>query len=107
MAVRLDRTKAAGKQYTFNLIFPDVDETISLYLENEVLHNRPGILSKNPTATITMNRSVFNDLLTNKAPAKDKMLSGDIKIEGNQQAYADFQQMVAKRFDLFFNIIEP
>ena len=107
MAVRLDRTKAAGKQYTFNLIFPDVDETISLYLENEVLHNRPGILSKNPTATITMNRSVFNDLLTNKASAKDKMRSGDIKIEGNQQAYADFLQMVAKRFDLFFNIIEP
>lgn len=107
MAVRLDRTKAVGKEYTFNLIFPDVNETISLYLENEVLHNRPGVLAENPTATITMDRSVFNDLITNKAIAKDKMVSGEIKIEGNPRAYGDFQQMVAKRFDLLFNIIEP
>ena len=64
LAVRLDRSKANGKQYVFNMIFPDTQETISLHLMNQVLHNRPGVLADKPNATITMNRSIFNDIIT-------------------------------------------
>ena len=107
MAVRLDRSKSTGKTYTFNLIFPDIEETISLYFVNDVLHNRMGVLADNPTATITMDKSTFNDILLKKVTAKEKMLGGAIMIEGDRAAYADFQSMVAAPFTLLFNLIEP
>lgn len=107
MAVRLDRSKTEGKTYTFNLIFPDIDEKISLYLVNDVLHNRPGVLAENPNATITMNKSVMNDILTKKTTGLKQVLAGNIKIEGNRGDYADFQKMVGTPFELLFNIVEP
>ena len=107
LAVRLDRSKAKGKQYIFNMIFPDTQETISLYLINQVLHNRPGVLTAKPNATITMNRSVFNDIITNKISALEKVLAGDIQIDGSQSDYTDFQGMIATPFRASFNIIEP
>ncbi|MEM6805795.1 MAG: alkyl sulfatase dimerization domain-containing protein [Bacteroidota bacterium] len=107
LAVRLDRTKAKGKEYSFNLIFPDTQESISLYLVNEVLHNRPGILAENPNTTISMNRSVFNDILLKKTSAFKKFMTGDIKIEGNRDDYSDFQGMIESPFVADFNIIEP
>jgi alkyl sulfatase BDS1-like metallo-beta-lactamase superfamily hydrolase len=107
IAVRLDRTQAVGKKYVFNMIFPDIKQQISLYLENQVLHNRPGILAENATATITMNKSTFNDIITQKSSGTQKYLFGEIKIEGDRDAYADFQKMIAKPFNNLFNIIEP
>lgn len=107
MAVRLDRSQATRKMYTFNMVFPDIDQSISLYLVNEVLHNRLGVLADNPNATVTMNKSVFNDILTKKTTGLKQVLAGNIKIEGNKSDYADFQKMVEKPFDLLFNIVEP
>ena len=107
VAVRMDRSKAKGKEYRFNMIFPDTKNSISLYLINEVLHNRPGVLAENPNATITMNRSVFNDIITQKTTGLKKMLSGEIKIEGSKSDYSDFQNMITKPFPRVFNIIDP
>jgi len=107
MAVRLDRTQTAGKNYTFNMIFPDIEETISLYLVNDVLHNRPGILAENPNATVTMDKRVFNDIITKKTTGLKQVLAGNITIEGSKSEYADFQKMVEKPFNLLFNIVEP
>ena len=104
MAVRLDRTKVNGKEYVFNMVFPDVNQSISLYLKNDVLHNRPGILADNPNATITMNRSVFNDIITKKSTGLKKLLSGNIKIEGNRGDYSDFQKMIETPFETMFNM---
>jgi alkyl sulfatase BDS1-like metallo-beta-lactamase superfamily hydrolase len=107
MAVRLDRTKTNGKEYTFNLVFPDINEHISIYLVNDVLHNRPGVLAENPNATITMKKSTFNDIITQKSTGLAKLLAKEIKIEGSRSDYSDFQKMVETPFDLLFNIVEP
>ena len=107
MAVRMDRTLAKGKTYTFNMVFPDVKDTISIYLINEVLHNRPGVFAPDANATITMNRSVFNDIITQKTTGLKKLLTGEIKIEGNRSDYTDFQAMIKTPFDRLFNIIDP
>ena len=107
MAVRLDRSMAEGKTYTFNVVFPDVDETISIYLRNQVLHNRPGVFAEDADATITMNRSVFNDIITQKTTGLRKLMTGEVKIEGNRKAYTDFQAMIKTPFDQLFNIVEP
>jgi alkyl sulfatase BDS1-like metallo-beta-lactamase superfamily hydrolase len=107
LAVRLDRTQAVGKKYVFNMIFPDIKQQISLYLENQVLHNRPGVLAENPDATITINKTTFNDIITQKSSGTQKYLFGEIKIEGNREAYTEFQKMISKPFNNLFNIIEP
>lgn len=107
MGVRLDRSKSKGKEYVFNLIFPDIDQSISLYLANDVIFNRPGILADNANATITMNKSTFNEIITKKSSGLKKMLSGEIKIEGSKSDYSDFQEMIEEPFNLLFNIIEP
>ena len=107
MAVRLDRKQAKGKQYEFNMIFPDIDEVISLQLINDVLHNRPGILAENPNATITMNKSIFDQIIMGETTGLRKVISGDINISGNRKEYQDFQNMIKTPFLLNFNIIEP
>jgi alkyl sulfatase BDS1-like metallo-beta-lactamase superfamily hydrolase len=107
MSVRLDREKAKGKEYVFNLIFPDIEEEISLHLQNQVLHNRPGQIAENADATITLDKAVFNQIITGEADARAKLLSGEVTIEGNMPAYADFQQMMAAPFNALFQIIEP
>jgi len=107
MAVRLDRSMTSGKEYHFNMIFPDSKEKISLHLVNDVLHNRVGVLANNPNATITMNRSIFNQIITKKTTGMDMIKSGDIKIEGDGAAYADFQKIVGTPFEVMFNIVEP
>ena len=70
----------------------------SLYLVNDVLHNRPGVLADNANATITMNKSTFNDIITKKSTGLKKVLAGEIKIEGSKKDYADFQKMVETPF---------
>ncbi|MEZ4886264.1 MAG: alkyl sulfatase dimerization domain-containing protein [Chitinophagales bacterium] len=107
LAVRMDRSKAKGKKYVFNIVFPDINQTISLYLENQVLHNRVGVLAENPNATVTMNKTTFNDIITQKSSGMKKYLLGEVKIEGNRDEYSDFQSMVETPFQLMFNIVEP
>ena len=107
LAVRLDGEKAKGKSYSFNLIFPDINTEMSIYLEDEVLFNRMGNLADNPDATISMNKSTFNKIITKQATGMELMKSGDLKIAGNAKAYIDFQSMVAEPFQLLFNIVEP
>ena len=107
MAVRLDRSQAKGKEYHFNMIFPDTRDTISLHLVNEVLHNRVGVLAANPNATITMNRSIFNQIVTKKTTGMKKVLSGDIVIKGNKTDNADFQKMMGTPLNRLFKIIAP
>lgn len=107
LAVRLDGDKAKGKRYTFNLIFPDIKTEMSVYLENEVLFNRMGYLAEEPDATITMNKSIFNKIITKQTSGLKMAMSGDLKIEGNKKAYQDFQDMVSAPFELLFNIVEP
>ena len=89
------------------MIFPDTRDTISLHLVNDLLHNRVGVLASNPNATITMNRSIFNQIITKKTTGLKKVLTGDVKIEGNKSDYADFQKMVEQPFNALFNIVEP
>lgn len=107
LAVRMDRSKAKGKKYVFNMVFPDIEETISLYLENEVLHNRVGVLAENANATVTMDKSIFNEIITQQSSPMKLFLMGKIKIEGSREAYTDFQGMVSEPFELLFNIVEP
>ena len=107
LAVRLDRDKAKGKQYIFNMVFPDINERYTLILENEVLHNRPGVLHKNPNTTVTLNKSILNKILTKQTTGFKMYMSGDVKIEGDRSTYTDFQSMVETPFDLLFNIVEP
>ncbi|MEM6722504.1 MAG: alkyl sulfatase dimerization domain-containing protein [Bacteroidota bacterium] len=107
LAVRMDREKAKGKKYTFNLVFPDIDQQLSIHLENQVMHNRIGYQAPNPDATITLNKAVFNQIITGQAKGWAKVLSGDIKIDGARKKYQDFQSMVEEPFDLLFNIVEP
>ncbi|MEO1437343.1 MAG: alkyl sulfatase dimerization domain-containing protein, partial [Bacteroidota bacterium] len=91
LAVRMNREQAKGKTYTFNLIFPDINEKLSIHLENQVMHNRVNYQDPNPDATITLNKSVFNQIITGQSKGWTKVLSGDIKIEGERKKYQDFQ----------------
>ncbi len=107
LAVKLDSEKAKGKNYTFNLIFPDTKQKISLYLEDQILYNRLGVLAEHPNATITMNKTVFNEVITGRASGKKKALLGEIKISGSRSDYQDFQSLISQPFNPTFNIIEP
>ena len=107
MAVRLDRRKLKGQEYQFNMVFPDIDEVISLHLVNDVLHNRPGVFVEDANATITMNKTTFNDIITQKSTGVKKLLAGEIKIEGSRKDYSSFQNLIKDPFNLLFNIVEP
>ena len=62
MSIRLNGPEAANYEYTFNIIFPDVNEQYLLSVENGVL-NYKDKLEVNPNTTIIINRPEFDSLI--------------------------------------------
>jgi alkyl sulfatase BDS1-like metallo-beta-lactamase superfamily hydrolase len=116
MGIQLDVQKAAGKDYTFNLVITDStkksQERYSLYLKNSVLiyeNLKEGVERvKHPTATILMNRNVLNQMFIEGKnfnylkPLENKSLViiGSVK---DAKAFLDMQE----HFPLMFNIVTP
>lgn len=105
LGVRLNADKAEGKQLTLNIAFTDIGKAYTLTVENSVL-NYSEKLSDKPDATATLTKAALDDVQLGVATIDQKVQAGQIKVEGNRDAFPQFLGLF-DTFDLWFNIVTP
>jgi len=108
MGIQLDAKKAEGKEITVNLEFPDINEKHTLYLENSVLNHWPNYADSNTDATVTLDRSTLNTILSKGTTLEEAITAGKVKVTGNRARFADLVGSLTNLNDSFwFNIVTP
>lgn len=105
LAVRLLPEKAAGKDYTINIDFSDLDEQYTLYIENSVL-NHTTKLSDDPDVTITLTKQALDNVQLGVITLEKAIADGQIQIKGDKEVFQNFVGML-DTFNFWFNIVTP
>lgn len=96
MAASLDGPAADGKNWTFNLVLTDTDESFVLWIENAVLHYRKGPTAANANATLSVTKDLFVQLLGGAAGLKEAFTSDDLKVDGSKVDLVRFLGLLEK-----------
>ncbi|WP_085649144.1 MULTISPECIES: alkyl/aryl-sulfatase [unclassified Pseudomonas] len=96
MAASLDGPAADGKNWTFNLVLTDTDESFVLWIENAVLHYRKGQTAANANATLNVTKDLFVQLLGGAAGLKEAFTSDDLKVDGSKVDLVRFLGLLEK-----------
>jgi alkyl sulfatase BDS1-like metallo-beta-lactamase superfamily hydrolase len=104
-AVRLNGPKAEGKKLRLNVEFTDVKAQYLVTVENGVL-NYAKKQAPDADAKVTLAKSTLDRISLGEITPEQAILSGDMKLEGNRQAFADFVGLLDK-FPFWFNIVTP
>ena len=83
MAASLDGPAAAGKDLKINLVLTDQKESFQLWLENAVLHFKPG-QAQDANATLVLTKPIFVKMIAGTAGVKDTLLSDDLQVKGSK-----------------------
>lgn len=105
LAVRINPEKAAGKKMVVNMDFTDIGEKHTLSMENAVLNHSTRYAAK-PDVTLTLSKQTLDDIQLGQGTLEQKIASGEIKVQGNQQTFSDFVGLLDK-FNFWFNIVTP
>lgn len=105
LAVRLNGPAAAGKKITLNLNFTDLDKHYTLFVENGVLRYTDKALAQ-ADAGLTLKMSTLLDIQLGQGSLEQKIGSGEVKIEGNPQAFKTFMGLL-DTFNFWFNVATP
>ncbi len=104
LGIRLDSKKAAGMEFTINLITPDNGEKYLVELSNATLSNIEGFQDGNADLTITINRSDL-DLVMMGVKTLDEMISSGVaKTEGDTGIIEKLKSTLVQ-FDVRFEIL--
>ncbi len=104
LGIRLDSKKAAGMEFTINLITPDNGEKYLVELSNATLSNIEGFQDVNADLTITINRSDL-DLVMMGVKTLDEMISSGVaKTEGDTGIIEKLKSTLVQ-FDVRFEIL--
>lgn len=96
MAASLDGPAADGKNWTFNLVLTDTNESFVLWIENAVLHYRKGPTAANANTTLTVTKDLFVQLLGGTAGLKETLTSDDLKVDGSKVDLVRFLGLLEK-----------
>jgi alkyl sulfatase BDS1-like metallo-beta-lactamase superfamily hydrolase len=104
LAVRLNGPKAAGKKIGLNIDLTDLKKQYGLAVENAVLnYGKP--LAK-ADAKLTMSKATLDAIQLKEVTLEQAIAKGDLKVDGNRQAFADFMGLLDS-FPFWFNIVTP
>lgn len=105
LAVRLIPEKAAGKAYSINVNFTDLDSGYTLTVENSVL-NQTTRQVENPDVALTLTKDVLNAVQLRETTLEKAIADGDIKVKGDIKVFEDFMGSLDS-FNFWFNIVTP
>lgn len=103
--VRLNGPKAAGKKIVLNVDFTDIGKPYALTVENGVL-NYVGRLAPDANAKMVLTKTTLDRILLGATTPEQAIASGELKLEGDRQAFVDFMGLL-DRFPFWFNIVTP
>ena len=107
LGVRLNGPKAAGMDdISLNLILTDVNEQVTMAVENATLNYTIGQLNDRADATIVMARTTLDDINLGQSTIEQAIVNGDMQVVGDEEAFASFLSLLDV-FDPYFNIVTP
>jgi alkyl sulfatase BDS1-like metallo-beta-lactamase superfamily hydrolase len=104
LGVRLRSEKVDGQSFVMNFITPDNGERYVVELSNGTLTNIRDQQAKNPTLTITVNRTDLESVMTGKANLDGLLAAGKAKLDGDRRPY-DLLRGSLVQFDMGFEIL--
>lgn len=106
IAVRMNGPKAEGVTMTLNFILPDADEKVGVSVDNCVLNYTNGKLLEDVDASVTVNRTHWNELAAGLVSLEDLLNDGRMNVDGEGSKIKDLFALLDD-FAIFFNIVEP
>lgn len=113
MGIQLNAAKADSVNYTFNYVVndgnPSTPDNYILYLTNSVLIYEDDKQAPSPDATITMERSTWNNILAGGSTFEAEISSGKVVVSNGEKGKEKFLNMISMQesFPLMFNIVTP
>jgi alkyl sulfatase BDS1-like metallo-beta-lactamase superfamily hydrolase len=104
LGIRMVSEKAAGMEYTINLITPDNGEKYLVELSNSTLSNIEGFQNENADLTITINRSDLDMVMMGVKTLDEMIASGVAKTTGDASIIEKLKSTLI-HFDLRFEIL--
>jgi alkyl sulfatase BDS1-like metallo-beta-lactamase superfamily hydrolase len=86
LAIRLNAEKVGDARLKLAFIFPERNERFLVEVRNRVLVAQPLAAGETVDATLTVARPVFLDSLFRGTPLLPKILTGEVKLEGDRSA---------------------
>ncbi|MFV0300114.1 MAG: alkyl/aryl-sulfatase, partial [Paracoccus sp. (in: a-proteobacteria)] len=107
LGVRMNGPKAAeAGTLRLNLVLPDRGESAAITVENGALSYVLGTTDEAAQATLTIDRTVLDQVNLQQTTFADALAQGKASIEGDPQAFQQFLGLMDS-FDLYFNIVTP
>lgn len=94
LGISMDPKRAEGLNFTMNFITPDNGEKFLVELSNATLTNIEGVQAKNPTLTITINRSDLNQIMMGASSFEAMAKAGKARFEGDPKPFAAFGKLL-------------
>ncbi len=86
VAAYLDGPAADGLDIAVNLELTDTGERWGLWLENAVLHHRPGTVQGQVHVSLAMPRAAFMRMMSGAARPAEALNASDVRVQGDGQA---------------------
>jgi len=106
LAVRLNGPKAQGGDVVLNFVFTDIGETHVVEIENAVLHHWQREAREDADATLKISRASWNEIVSGAATLPEKLLAGEVDIDGSRLALLGFFSLLDD-FEPNFEIVVP
>jgi alkyl sulfatase BDS1-like metallo-beta-lactamase superfamily hydrolase len=106
LAVRLNHPEAAGKKITLNVTLPDKDQKFVIYVENGVMNYTLDKHADKADATITLDRSVLDDINLGQTSIDQAITEGKVTVDGDAAKFGDFVALL-DTFEFWFDIVTP
>lgn len=104
LGISMDSKKAEGMGFTINLVTPDNKERYLIEMSNATLTSIADYQAKNPTLTITLNRTDLDNVMMGATTFESLEKEGKVKMEGDRSAYSKLKTTLT-RFTPDFEII--
>jgi alkyl sulfatase BDS1-like metallo-beta-lactamase superfamily hydrolase len=106
LGVRLNGPKAEGKTIVLNWEFTDTGDRFVLNLENCALTHIAGAHTANADATLTLDRSAFNELILQTSTMADAVKAEKVRTTGAATRFDELMGLM-DNFERMFEIVEP
>jgi alkyl sulfatase BDS1-like metallo-beta-lactamase superfamily hydrolase len=104
LGIRMDSRKAAGKEFTINLVTPDNDEKYIIELSNATLTNIEGYQAEDADLTMTIDRADLEPVMTGAIPLEKQIIDGKVKLEGDKDVLSQLTSLLID-FEMNFEIM--
>ena len=104
VGTRVDSAAADGLRFTLNFITPDTGESYVIEMSSATLTNIRGYLAENADATIRMNRSDLDAVITGQATLGQQLTAGNGLLEGDARVLQQLNSVLIN-FDPGFEIM--